>query len=153
MMAPTLLLLLACYFDLRTARFPNWLFVSSLFAAFFLKTIDVGFFASFQQLAWALGFFMLLVPLVFMKAFGAGDAKLMMSFTLFTSFSTSLNVFFYSLFWGLLIGLLRMALAGQLVTFTTSYFLKNPQVKTNKIPYTFALLLGWLSLSTVGGFV
>lgn len=153
MMVPSLLLILACYFDLRSARFPNWLFVASLSAAFVLKTVDVSWLMSLQQLAWAFGFFILLTPLVFLKAFGAGDAKLMMSFTLLTNFSTSLNVFLYSLFWGLLIGLLRMALAGQLVTFTASYFLKNSQVKTNKIPYTFALLLGWLSVSTVGSFV
>ncbi len=151
MMAPTLLLIFASYFDLRSARFPNWLFVTSLLAAFALKTVELGWLLSLQQAAWGLAFFVLLIPLVFLKAFGAGDAKLMLSFTVLTSFSTSLNVFLYSLFWGLLIGLLRMALAGQLVTFTTSYILKTPQVKTNKIPYSFAILLGWLSVSTVGG--
>ena len=153
MIFPTLLLIMACYFDLRSARFPNWLFVSSLCIALALKMADSSWLVSLQQLGWSLGFFILITPLVFLKVFGAGDAKLMMSFTLFTNFSTSLNVFLYSLFWGLLIGLLRMALAGQLVTFTSAFVLKNPQVKTNKIPYTFALLLGWLSVATVGGLV
>ena len=153
MMAASVLLILACFFDLRCARFPNWLFVTSLLAAVSLKTFEVGWLLCLQQFAWALGFFILLVPLVLLKAFGAGDAKLMMSFTLLTNFSTSLNVFLYSLFWGLLIGLLRMALAGQLATFTTSYLLQTSQVKTNKIPYTFALLLGWLSVLSVGGLV
>jgi Flp pilus assembly protein protease CpaA len=153
MMAPTLLLILAGYFDLRSARFPNWLFVVSLLIGLALTMADGGWLLAIQHFAWALGFFILLIPLVLLKTFGAGDAKLMMNLALFTSFSTTLNIFLYSLFWGLLIGLLRMALTGQLVTFTTSYLLRTPQVTVQKIPYTFAILLGWLSVLSVGGLV
>lgn len=95
--------------------------------------------------------FIILTPLVFMKALGAGDIKLMASFCLLTNIFTSGWVFIYSLFWGLLFGLIRMAMAGDLKVFFQSFVLRNPQVKSNKIPYTVAILFGWLSFLTIGG--
>ena len=149
----TALLIAACFFDLRSGRFPNWLFVMSFIVALILKTYHVGWILAVQHALLSLGLFIILVPFVLRKAIGAGDAKLMMSFTLLTGFFVSLNVLAYSLFWGLLIGVFRMAISGHLMTFATSFVLKTPQVKSQKIPYTFALLLGWMSFFSVGGLV
>lgn len=150
-LAPTLLLIVASLFDLKSGKFPNWLFIVSF--AFGLLWLagknDLGEFM--MGLGSAILVFIALAPLVFMKAFGAGDVKLMTSFCLFTDLKVTGFVLLYSLFWGLLLGLLRMAVAGELKLFTQSFFLRTPQAAHQKIPYTFALLLGWFSLLTVGG--
>ncbi|MBY0384379.1 hypothetical protein K2X05_04400 [bacterium] len=141
---PTLLLLTACGFDLKTGKFPNWLFVGSL-------AISIAFTLSFSASAWALAFFICLTPLFFAGVVGAGDIKLMGVFCLLTNPMTSLSVLTYSLFWGLLMGLMKLFLSGQLLTFTQSFVLRTPQTQNQKIPYTVAILLGWLTFLSQGG--
>lgn len=153
-LAPTLLLILACAFDLKSGKFPNWLFVVSSGVALLLNFLQMSSLLSLiHSLMGALILFCLLVPFVFKRAFGAGDAKLMAAFCLFTSFSTGFSVVIYSLFWGLLIGIFRLCSAGEMKTFAQAFILKTPQTHVHKIPYTFALLLGWLSFLSRGGFL
>jgi len=151
-LAPTILLLVASVLDLKYGKFPNWLFIVSFVAA----AIWLGWRADAGELMKGLGsailVFIALSPFVFVRAFGAGDVKLMTAFCLMTDLRATAMVLLYSLFWGLLIGLFRIALAGELKVFTQSFVLRNPQVKNHKVPYTFALLLGWFSLLTLGGF-
>lgn len=141
---PTLLLLVASVFDLKTGKFPNWLFIGSL-------VISIGFTVSLTSLLWALAFFICLTPLFFAGVLGAGDIKLMGVFCLLTNPMISLSVLTYSLFWGLLMGLIKLFLSGQLLTFTQSFVLRTPQTQNQKIPYTVALLLGWLTFLSQGG--
>lgn len=141
---PTLLLLVASGFDLKTGKFPNWLFITSL-------AISIGFTLSLTLLVWAIVFFICLTPLFFAGVLGAGDIKLLGVFCLLTNPLTSLGVLAYSLFWGLLIGLIKLSLSGQLLTFTQSLVLRTPQTQNQKIPYTVAILLGWLTFLSQGG--
>ena len=148
---PTLLLVVASVFDVKYGKFPNWLFVASLCSA----ALWVGYESGIGEVMKGLGasalVFIVLTPLVFMGALGAGDIKLMAVFCLFTDLSTAGSTFIYSLFWGLLFGFAKMFIAGDLKTFLQSFVLKNPQVKSQKIPYTVAILFGWLSFLTLGG--
>lgn len=149
---PTALLLVACVFDVKSGRFPNWLFVVTAFCAFSLLV-----FTQPQVSVWlpvvAIGcvFFIALTPLFFVGALGAGDIKLLFVFCLLTNVQASLWTLTYSLFWGLLMGVLKLALAGELTAFAQSFVLRNPQVQSQKIPYTVALLLGWLTVVSQGG--
>lgn len=143
----TLLLLTAFLFDIKTGKFPNWLFVLSTviaFASLFLHQPSIG------SIAWAIGssflVFVLLVPLVLLKAIGAGDAKLLFVFSLLAGWQTTLTVFIYSLFWGLLIGLLKLVFSGQIFNFAQSFILRTLPTSQQKIPYTAALLLGWATV-------
>jgi Flp pilus assembly protein protease CpaA len=149
---PTALLLVACVFDVKTGRFPNWLFVVSAVASFsflIFKTPQLDLWL--PAFAIASVFFVALTPLFFVGALGAGDLKLMFVFCLLTNVQASMWTLTYSLFWGLLMGVLKLALAGELTAFAQSFVLRNPQVQNQKIPYTVALLLGWLSLVSQGG--
>ncbi len=152
LLAPTLLLLVACMFDIKTGRFPNWLFLTSTGVSLaFLLASKSAFIPVVTQLVGSFVFFMALTPLFFFGVVGAGDLKLMGVFCLLTSPLTSFTVIIYSLFWGLTIGLLKLTVSGELLTFTQSLILRNPQPLQQKIPYTVAILLGWLSFLSTGG--
>jgi Flp pilus assembly protein protease CpaA len=152
LLAPTLLLLIASCFDVKTGRFPNWLFLSSTGASLiFLIFSKSAFLPIVSSFIGASVVLFALSPLFFFGILGAGDVKLMSVFCLLTSPSISLSVFAYSLFWGLLMGVLKLTFSGHLVTFAQSFLLRNPQTSQQKIPYTIALLLGWLCYLSVGG--
>lgn len=149
---PTLLLVAASAFDIKTGRFPNWLFIVCT-----LASIGLLLFYKHSLLFVGLSFlsasflFLVLTPLFFMGALGAGDLKLLFVLCLLTEPTTTLWVLAYSLFWGLLIGITKLMLAGELLVFTQSLMLNTPQVRSQKIPYTVALLLGWMTLVSTGG--
>jgi Flp pilus assembly protein protease CpaA len=149
---PTLLLVGASVFDIKTGRFPNWLFIASGLTSvgiLFVTTLNPMLVATAVLSAAFL--FLVLTPLFFMGALGAGDLKLLFVFCVLTQPMTAVWVLAYSLFWGCLMGLMKLAFAGELVTFTQSLLLRTPQVQNQKIPYTVALLLGWLTLLSLGG--
>src|ERR1700719_1290733 len=65
------------WLDLRTRRIPNWLTVSGFFVALAVNTILEGWHGartSLEGAGLALG---ILLPLVLLRGFGAGDWKLM----------------------------------------------------------------------------
>lgn len=99
---------------------------------------------------YSLLFFVALAPLVYFKVFGAGDIKLLTSFSLFVSVPVAATVLVYSLFWGLLIGMIKITVSGELKTFVQSIYLRTKQVKSQKIPYAVAILMGWLSYLVAG---
>jgi prepilin peptidase CpaA len=71
------LVLYAGYTDLRTRRIPNWLTVSGFFLGIILNSIFGGWrgaVASLEGAGLALG---ILLPLVLLRGFGAGDWKLL----------------------------------------------------------------------------
>lgn len=148
---PTALLMIASVMDVKTGKFPNWMFLTSLIIAAAWLAIESGGSELMRGLGAAALVFIILTPLVFMKALGAGDIKLLATFCLFTDVWTTGFVFAYSLFWGLLFGLLKMVLSKEIKTFFQSIYLRTPQVKSHKIPYTVAILFGWLSFQVLGG--
>ncbi len=149
---PTLLLIGASAFDIKTGRFPNWLFLASGITSMvvLLSSSQSPLFVATAFLSAAF-LFLVLTPLVFMGALGAGDLKLLFVFCLLTQPTTTLWVLAYSLFWGALMGVMKLALAGELLVFAQSVILNTPQVRNQKIPYTVALLLGWMTLLSLGG--
>ncbi len=152
LLAPTLLLLVACGFDVQKGRFPNWLFLTSTAASLcLLGVLKTDFSSVLSSFFGAVVFFMAITPLHFFNVLGAGDLKLLGVFCLLTTPLISVSVLAYSLFWGLVMGLLKLTLSGQLITFTQSFILRTPQTQQQKIPYTIAILLGWLSYLSVGG--
>lgn len=147
---PTSLLIISAVLDLRFGKFPNWLFVASSCLGVLGLFLRLEMREFMLSLLFSVLFFIALAPLVYFKVFGAGDIKLLASFSLFTSVPIAATVLVYSLFWGLLMGLLKVFLSGQFKNFTYSFILKNPQVKSQKIPYVVAILMGWCSFLVVG---
>ena len=103
------------------------------------------------------GFFvggLLMLPLVLANAIGAGDMKFMMVFGLLLGTQPIFWVFIYALFWGALIGVIKSVLSGQSTVLfwkTIGLFQKMKPTQTQKIPYTVAILFGWLTWMQIGG--
>ncbi|MCB9073709.1 MAG: prepilin peptidase [Bdellovibrionaceae bacterium] len=147
---PTSLLMVAATFDIRFGKFPNWLFIISFFAGVLWLALSGDIKMFLVSFGYSILFFIALTPLVYFKAFGAGDIKLLLSLSLFTGVITAATVLVYALFWGLLMGLIKIMLSGQFTTFIQSFLLRNPQVKNQRIPFVVAILLGWFSFFVAG---
>ena len=145
--------------DMRSRKVHNWL-VLALFALTLASSLVIrGPFGTLPG-AMALGLALLAtVPMFALGILGGGDVKLFAVFALALDGPTALNSLAYSLIWGALFGLSRAAISKQLlslvrVTYRAGTRQRVEPQEVYKIPYTFALLLGWftqLTLMRVGG--
>lgn len=141
--------------DLRSRKIHNVLLIGLLLLSalviFTLRGISgVGYGLGCSALAVTLT-----LPLVYMRALGGGDMKL---FAVFAFTSTPIAVMWvlaYSFVAGALIGLVRAALGGNLMAVIRS----TATIATSKhceptgefnIPFSAALLLGWLTYASNG---
>ncbi len=93
------------------------------------------------------------VPLFATRILGGGDVKL---FGVFALALDPINMFWtlvYSIIWGAVFGVTRAALEKQLMmlvrnTYRTASRQKVQAQEIQKLPYTFALLLGWFTQLT-----
>ncbi len=147
---PTLILLAGVAGDLRSRKVKNSLVIVSAIIA-----IGVHFYFSGTQglvdggLAFVTAL-ALTLPLVLARVLGAGDMKLLAAFALSLNWYAVFVTVVGSLFWGAILGVTRAILAGQGLTMVknTVAILKgvNSQtLQTTKIPFTVALLFGWLT--------
>ena len=98
------------------------------------------------------------MPLYILKAVGAGDVKLLMVISLFLAWDQVATMIVAALVWGSLLGIFRVILSGSLKQFLTNLILilsfkKNESQKLNQVPFTVAILFGFLtsiSLSIAG---
>lgn len=151
-MMATTLLIVAVIMDMLTGKFPNWLFVLSYILGACWLVFNMDSVGVMKGILFSIIIFAVLAPLVFLNALGAGDVKLLTAFSLFVGWQTTVDTFIYSLFWGLLLGVLKILLSGEAKNIKNLAF-KKDKSKTNKIPYTVAILLGWMSVLSVGGFL
>jgi prepilin peptidase CpaA len=145
----TLILVIGVVDDLRSRKIHNSLLLGLLaFAILFVLAYrgfsGLGYGLLSAGLALALTF-----PLVYFRALGGGDMKLFTVFAITSDVGTVLQVFVYSIIAGALIGLVRAAIGGQLMTVlkSTALVAMNRSIKPStefNIPFSAALLLGWL---------
>lgn len=136
--------------DLRTKKIKNLtniliLIVGVLVALSPLST--TGWTDIFISIAYA---FALTLPLFFLKVLGGGDVKLFVAVSPLITSSGILYCWVASLIWGSLFGLILIVLNGRLSTFFTNmkliYFkVKPPEASLQKIPFSIALLFGYLT--------
>lgn len=149
-MMPTLVLLVSTFADFKFKKVQNFLVLALLasvilFLIFFEPNHAWG--NSFLGLGMAI---LLCLPLYIIQALGGADLKVFAIFGLATNSDTVLHTFLFSLFWGSALGVIKVILQGQGKAFLTNLkkiiTLKKPDAQTvQKIPYTFALLLGWFT--------
>ncbi len=148
--------------DLVSRKYKNWLFLTSLaisiivvFALDGVNGLLVGL--SGFATACAIG-----IPLVIFKIMGAGDLKLLAVFGFATNWGITLEVALYAFVWGALLGLMRALFDKQgLQVFknvynVVIYRVKLPESEMHMIPYTVAILIGWithLALNNKGAFL
>ena len=145
--------------DLRSRKVHNGLVLALLaltaVATLYFRGVE-GSLAGAAAMALALA---ITVPLFMGRVLGGGDVKLFAVFALALSPAPMFWTLVYSIIWGGLFGVMRAMLQGQLpmlVRNTTRAAARQKiQVQElQKIPYTFALLLGWftqLTLMKTGG--
>ncbi len=93
---------------------------------------------------------MLTIPMVLTGMLGGGDMKLLALFALATNLNATIWVSVTSLFWGGLLGVIHAILnkQGTLLLWNTIGLFKKQKPDENhmtKIPYTVALMFGWMT--------
>lgn len=155
-LVPSLILLVGVIDDLRSRKVHNRLFLACLGAALSFVLLRMGWSGFYQvllSLSLCLG---LLLPLVFVKMLGGGDLKLMVAFSLVCTPMEVFWVIAYSLVWGALLGLFQVILRGQAKellnnTVKMATLRKPDETQLHRIPFTVALLFGWLTQLSLNG--
>ena len=150
LIVPSLILIAGLIDDLRSRKIHNWLVLSCLAVALvysFVTKDSLGFRLSLLAGGIAIG---MTLPLVLLKILGAGDMKLMIAFGVATDYQAVIEVIVYSFFWGALLGIITALLNKdglQLFKNTLKIATKKEvtQKELHKIPYSVALLFGWLT--------
>ena len=94
------------------------------------------------------------IPLFAFGILGGGDVKLFAVFGFCVDPTSMLSTLIYSFIWGAVFGLYRAALQKQLLvlvrnTYKAARGQKTQVQEVHKIPYTFALVLGWFTQLTL----
>jgi len=99
--------MVACWFDVRTRRIPNWLTFSAATVGLVAATVSHGVYGIVSSAAGLLVGLAIFFPLFFLKGLGAGDVKLMGALGAWLGASVILGVAFYTSLAG---GVLALAL-------------------------------------------
>src|SRR5450755_1769164 len=105
--------LIAAFVDFRTHRIPNWLTVPALFLGLGLRTAISGWAGAKTSLEGAGLALVLLLPLVLLRALGAGDWKLMGAVGAFMGPAMFLFVLLGSIFVSGLMAIVEMLRTGR----------------------------------------
>jgi Flp pilus assembly protein protease CpaA len=152
--AATIILIAGMVDDFRSRKVHNVLvlalFVVALIASFFTRDLTSSL-TGVSALLFAL---VLTFPLYLAGALGGGDVKLFAVFGFAVDPSAMTMTLLYSVFWGALFGVTRAAIQGQLPmlvrnTYKTLSRQKTAQQELQRMPYTFAMLLGWFTYITM----
>lgn len=155
LLVPSIILLVAIIFDMKTFKIPNTWVIISIFLALISSYYFYDFYGLKQgAIAGAVAIAMML-PLVLLGILGAGDMKLMFAFGLATTYSAVFTVIVLSFFWAALIGIVFAFIKGRafdLLMNTIRIMTSGPGDKNNlqKIPYSLALALGWFTFLFLG---
>jgi Flp pilus assembly protein protease CpaA len=157
----TLTLVAGLVDDLRSRK------VHNVLVLFMLPAVALAsfYFRGYEGFLLGAGSFLLAliatIPLFTLGMLGGGDVKLFAVFALALDPVSMFWTLVYSVIWGALFGVTRATLQKQLMMLVkNTYRLTGKQrvqvQELHKIPYTFALLLGWftqLTLMRAGGFL
>ncbi len=143
-------LLIALFIDLKTAKVPNkfnLIFLAINISLVILLRSLAGLYIGVPSFFIA---FAILTPVYLLKILGGGDIKLMLAVSPFLLLEELIGFIFMSLLWGGVFGIIATSVGGNLRALLTNTLLatKKVTVAENKIPFTFGILLGWLSYKT-----
>ena len=152
---PSIILLGALVTDLRSHKiFNSWVMISIVLAAcnafyfFGWSGLQEGAIAGLVVLV-------VMIPLVLIGALGAGDMKVLFAFALTSTFQEIFSVLIFSILWGAVIGIVTAIFKGQIKRlFGNTLGILTGKVhdtsQFQKVPYTAALILGWLTYLVIG---
>lgn len=150
MLVATVILVAGVTDDLRSRKYHNRLFLVSLvIGGVSALVLDGATGIPLALLGLVVGTAVLL-PFVLLKMVGAGDMKLMAVFGLVAGYASVVPVLAYGMVWGALFGVVRIFVNGQGRMFATNLvsivLLKERKgLELHRMPFTIAILMGWLS--------
>lgn len=147
---PTLILLGAVVTDLRSRKIYNWYVLSAAAIALLHSYYFFEWSGITQGLAGAGIAILLTLPLVFVGVLGGGDMKLFVAFGLATSYSTVFSVVIGTFVWAAVFGLIYATLNGTLKRLFLNMGAlakgqKSKSLQLHQIPFTVAMLIGWMT--------
>jgi prepilin peptidase CpaA len=149
----TLILVLAAIDDLRSQKVHNKLVIALLIFTFIALLVTGGPYSILPGLVSFSVALMFAIPLTLVRVIGGGDMKIFAVFGLATNISAVIGVAIFSILWGALLGLIRALFMGnfkELLLSTSQLLWVKGESRTEfKIPYTIALLVGWLTHLTL----
>lgn len=151
---PTAILLAGVVNDIKSQRVRNPLVIALAAIGLISSTVLFGL-PGLQTSLMSAGFaFICALPLYMARVFGGGDLKLFVAFGFATGWTSIIGTLLASLFWGATLGVIRAIAGGQFKTliFSTLSVAKRKGTvleDLHKIPYSFALLIGWLTQITL----
>lgn len=155
---PTLILLAGVGEDLRTKKVRNRTVLICAGVALATVLLTSGAAALLWALASGFAAFTVCLPLVLLGILGAGDMKLFVAFSFATQWTSVLTVFVAALVWGAVFGLLQSLIGGQGKNLFHNIFAivtrreRIPTASLHTVPYTVALLFGWITFLTIDKF-
>lgn len=151
LIASSVILVAGVIDDLRSRKFHNWLFLSCTAFAIVVTVIASGPSALVTAMMGFMAGFAILLPLVLMNIVGAGDMKLMAAFGLLAGWNAVIEVVVFAFVWGAIFGVVRALVSGHGKTLLRNLFLivvyreKGQSLELQRIPFTVAILFGWLT--------
>lgn len=136
--------------DIRSRKVHNSLVISIFIVAAWAAIQQAGASAALAVGTSLIAAFAFCLPLYLMKAVGGGDFKLMMALSPLLGWADLGWTLVFSLVWAVILGLIMIVLRKEVSSFANnlgSIALRNPvgQKELHKIPYTVAILFGFLT--------
>lgn len=136
--------------DLRERKVQNQIVLAGLIVGLVFMTATQGLSGLLISVISFLTAIAAVMPLYLMRIFGGGDAKLFLAVSVLLGWQEVLVTLFASIVWGSLLGVFQVLLKGEGKAFAHNILAianraKLPEQKTHKIPFTIALLFGYLS--------
>ncbi len=147
---PSLILSLGAADDLWKRKVHNALFVFCLVLALGFSFYSHGVAGLAEAfLSGGLAFFLTFI-LFYFRVLGGGDVKIFAAFGASTTTTSVLNVMFFAIVWGAFLGVVISILNKNLPQVGKNLikllkFEKPEETNLHKIPFTIALLLGWVT--------
>lgn len=152
----TLLLGAGVATDLRSRKVSNRLVIAGVVIGLTTMTVLSGWTGFSMALLSMMTALIAILPMYLMKAIGGGDVKLFVAVSTLMNWQTVLISLFASMIWGSVLGILQAVLKGRGKELAHNMMAlglraKLPETVTHKMPYTVALLFGFLSSLVVQG--
>ncbi len=144
------LLLAAVVDDLRSRKVHNPLVIAAFAISILFLLATQGFEGLIPGVLSILTATLLILPLYLLRILGGGDVKIFIAVSPLLSWQEIAITLFASIVWGALLGVFQVILKGELKSFLHNLFSifnrnKLPGHVVHKIPFTAALLFGFLS--------
>jgi prepilin peptidase CpaA len=140
--------------DMRTRKIPNNLVIAVFVVAMIASLLISGFASAWTALASVLTAVAFVLPMYLLRAIGGGDFKLMIAISPLLSWEGVIVVTAASLLWGSLLGVFSAISHGQARQLSQNVVgilmrVKPKAEKLHKIPYSVAILFGWITQASM----